>query len=176
MENLIYKIRNKIFRFSKEANKIERPSYNELLNYSSYVKSENNKFVISFGSGRCGQNWFAKIFNSHPNWIGTCERFSDFEAFYRYISFYKLPIDKENFFKLIQLACNRDLSKYQNSLIASPYFAYGVEELSKKLNPNCLIFNIRNPINSVESFFSKGWYLDFDKKSKDIKSPFKYFK
>ena len=94
-----------------------------------------------------------KIFNSHSNWIGTCERFSDFEALYRYISFYNLPIDRENFFQLIQLACNRDLAKYQNTLIASPYFAYGVEELSKKLNPDYLIFNIRDPLKSVESFF-----------------------
>tara|TARA_B100001057_G_scaffold497355_2_gene601270 strand:+ start:4817 stop:5746 length:930 start_codon:yes stop_codon:yes gene_type:complete len=173
MKNFVYKIKNKIFRFSKEANKIKRPSYDELLNYRSYVKKENNKFILSFGSGRCGQNWFAKIFNSHSNWIGTCERFSDFESLYRYISFYKLPIDKEDFFQLIQLACNRDLAKYQNTLIASPYFAYGVEELSKKLNPNYLIFNIRSPLSSVESFFSKGWYLNFERnKNYNIKSPF----
>ena len=173
MENFIYKLKNKIFRFSKEADKIKRPSYNELLNYKLFKKQANNKFVISFGSGRCGQNWFAKIFNSHTNWIGTCERFSDFEALYRYISFYNLPIDRENFFQLIQLACNRDLAKYQNTLIASPYFAYGVEELSKKLNPDYLIFNIRDPLKSVEFFFSKGWYLDFeDRLNKNIEVPY----
>jgi len=61
MKNFIYKIKNKIFRFSKEAKKIKRPSYNELLNYKSYIKTENNKFILSFGSGRCGQNWFVKF-------------------------------------------------------------------------------------------------------------------
>lgn len=163
MDSLLYKIRNKLFRFSKEAQKIKRPSYEELLNYKSFIKKDNNKFILSFGSGRCGQNWFAKIFNSHPNWIGTCERFSDFESFYRYISFYNFNIDKENFFEIFQLACNRDMSKYQNTLIASPYFAFGVEELYEKLNPDYLIFNLRDPINSVESFFVKGWYLDYEK-------------
>ena len=163
MNTFMYKIRNKLFRFSKEASKLKRPSYEELTKYKSFTKSVNNKFILSFGSGRCGQNWFAKIFNSHPNWIGTCERFSDFEAFYRYISFYNLPIDKEDIFKLFQLASNRDLAKYQNTLIASPYFAYGVEELFKKLDPNYLIFNLRNPVKSVESFYTKGWYSDFER-------------
>ncbi len=172
MNTFVYKIKNKLFRFSKEAKKIIRPSYEELLKYKTYTKGVNNKFILSFGSGRCGQNWFAKIFNSHPNWIGTCERFSNFEAFYRYISFYNLNIDKENFFKLLQLACNRDLAKHQNTLIASPYFAFGVEDLCQKLDPDYLIFNLRNPIKSVESFFIKGWYLDFEMKlNKNKKSP-----
>lgn len=162
MKNLIYKIKNKIFRLSKEASKLKRPTYKELIKYKSFSKNSNNKFILSFGAGRCGQNWFAKIFNSHPNWIGTCERFSDFEALYRYVSFYNLPIDKESFFELLQLACNRDLAKYKNTLIASPYFAFGVEELAKKLEPNYLIFNLRDPIKSVESFYKKGWYLDFE--------------
>lgn len=172
MYNLLYKIKNKLFRFSNEAEKIKRPSYEELLSHKSYIKKVNDKFILSFGSGRCGQNWFAKIFNSHPNWIGTCERFSDFEAFYRYISFYNFSVDKEDFFELFQLACKRDLAKYQNTLIASPYFAFGVEELCKKLNPDYLIFNLRDPIKSVESFFIKGWYLDFEKKlHKSKRSP-----
>ena len=102
MNTLLYKIKNKLFRFSKEAKKIKRPSFEDLLKYKSYTKKDNNKFILSLGSGRCGQNWFAKIFNSHPNLIGTCERFRDFEAFYRYISFYNLSIDKEDFFQLFQ--------------------------------------------------------------------------
>ena len=54
------------------------------------------------------------------------------------------------------------MGKYQNTFIASPYFAFGVEELSNNLNPDCLFFNIRNPIESVESFYRKGWYLNFN--------------
>ena len=115
--------------------------------------------ILSFGAGRCGQNWFAKIFNSHSNWIGTCERFSEFEAFFRFITYYDLPIDKESFFKLFIMASKRDLAKYNNSLIASPYFSFSVRELFQNLNPNYLFFNIRNPIKSVESFYRKGWYL-----------------
>lgn len=159
MNPLIYKIKNKLFRFSKEALKIKKPSYEELLKYQSFSRSLDNKFILSFGAGRCGQNWFAKIFNSHSNWIGTCERFSEFEAFYRYITYYDLPIDKESIFKLFILATNRDLAKYNNTLIGSPYFSFGVRELLQKLNPNILFFHIRNPIKSIESFYRKGWYF-----------------
>lgn len=162
MKTLIYKIKNKLFRFSKEATKLSRPLYKELIKYKNFQRVMDNKFALSFGAGRCGQNWFAKIFNSHSNWVGTCERFTDYEAFYRYISYYSLPIDKEGVFKLFELASNRDMAKYQNTFIASPYLSFGVNELYKRLSPNYLFFNIRNPIKSVESFYRKGWYLNSD--------------
>jgi len=162
MKTLIYKIKNKLFRFSKEATKLSRPPYKELIKYKNFQRVMDNKFALSFGAGRCGQNWFAKIFNSHSNWVGTCERFTDYEAFYRYISYYSLPIDKEGVFKLFELASNRDMAKYQNTFIASPYLSFGVNELYKRLSTNYLFFNIRNPIKSVESFYRKGWYLNSD--------------
>jgi hypothetical protein len=163
MRNIFYKLKNKIFNLSKEASKIGKPTYQELIKYELFKKSENNKFALSLGAGRCGQNWFAKIFNSHSNWIGTCERFSELEAFYRYITYYDLPIDKESFYKYLTLVLNRDFAQYKNSLIGSPYFSFGIEELYKKLKPNYIFFNIRNPVDSVESFFRKGWYLNTDK-------------
>ena len=160
MKNLIYKIKNKIYRLSKKANKIKKPSYKELINYKNFQRNSYNKFALSFGAGRCGQKWFAEIFNSHSNWIGTCERFSDYEAFYRYISYYKLPISKEGIFKIFELSSNRDMAIYKNTFISSPFLSFGVEELFKSLNPNYLFFHIRDPIKAVESLFRKGWYLD----------------
>lgn len=160
MKNLIYKIKNRLFRLSKEEKKIKRPSYDELTKYENFKKNINNKLALSFGVGRSGQTWFTKIFNSHLNWIGSSERFGDFEAFYRYSNFYNLQIDKEGFFKLLQLAVNRDFAKYQNSFMASPYFCFGAEELSKKLGPDYVFFHIRNPVNSVESFHRKNWYYN----------------
>ena len=40
------------------------------------------------------------------------------------------------------MASKRDLAKYNNSLIASPYFSFSVRELFQNLNPNYLFFNI----------------------------------
>lgn len=162
MNNIIYKIKNHFFRMSKEYDKLKRPTYEELIKYENFTRNVDNNFILGFGAGRSGQNWFSKIFNSHKNWIGTCERFADYEAFYRYISFYNLPIDRQNFFNLIELSSKKDMAEYQNTFICSPYFGFGVEELQKKLKPNYLIFNIRNPIESIQSLYQKGWYLNSD--------------
>ena len=170
MRNLIYSIKKNLFKITKESLKIKRPSYTELIKYQRFIKKDDNKFGLSFGSGRSGQNWFSKIFNSHSNWIGSCERFADYEAFYRYVSFYNLPVSKEGFFSLIELASKRDMAKYQNSLIASPYISFGVYELTKRLKPDYIFFNMRNPIKTVESLHRKGWYLNFEN-IETIKSP-----
>ena len=170
MNDFVYKVKKRLFSFSTEAKKLKRPNYEELIKDKDFKKEENNNLAISFGSGRSGQNWFSKIFNSHPNWVGTCERFADYEAFYRFVCYYDLPISKDEFYNLIQLSSKRDMAKYQNSFISSPYFALGVEELTAKLKPNYIFFNIRNPAATVESFYNKGWYSSFDN-HKNIKSP-----
>ncbi len=170
MKNFIYKIKKILFSYSNEAKKLRCPSYEELIKYQNFQKKDNNKFALSFGSGRSGQNWFSKIFNSHSNWVGTCERFAEYEAFYRYVCYYNLPIFKDGFFDLIELSSKRDMAKYQNSFISSPYFSLGAEELTNKLKPDYIFFNIRNPIQSVESLYKKGWYLHLDNQKK-IQSP-----
>tara|TARA_B100000401_G_scaffold23760_1_gene14254 strand:+ start:390 stop:1313 length:924 start_codon:yes stop_codon:yes gene_type:complete len=170
VNNFFYKIKNRFFDFSSEAKKLRRPTYNELIKYQNFQRKDNNVLALSFGAGRSGQNWFSKIFNSHPNWIGTCERFADYEAFYRYICYYNLPISKNGFIDLIELSSKRDMAKYQNSFISSPYLSFGIEELTNRLKPNSIFFNIRNPIKTVESLYNKGWYQNFNTQ-KEINSP-----
>ena len=170
MNNFFYKIKNRLFDFSNEAKKLKRPTYNELIKYQNFQREDNNILALSFGAGRSGQNWFSKIFNSHPNWVGTCERFADYEAFYRFICYYNLPISKNGFIDLIELSSKRDMAKYQNSFISSPYLSFGVEELTNRLKPNSIFFNIRNPIKTVESLYNKGWYQNLNSQ-KEINSP-----
>ena len=153
MNNLIYIIKNKLFKISKEANKIKRPSYVELIKYQDFNRTDDNKLALGFSAGRSGSNWFSKLFNSHPNWIGTCERFADYEAFYRYVSYYNLPINKDNFFKLIELSSKRDMAKYQNTFISS-YLSFGVHELTKQLDPD-YIFLILEILKNVLNHYLK---------------------
>ena len=169
MMNLIYKIKSTLYSYTKEGKKLIRPTYYDLIKYENFIK-KNNRLVLSFGSGRSGQNWISKIFNSHENWIGSAERFADYEAFYRYITYYDLPVSKDGFFKLLNLSFNRDMSLYQNSYVSSPYWSFGIKEILEKFNPNHVIYSIRNPITNVESFHRKGWYLNIDK-FENIKSP-----
>jgi hypothetical protein len=170
VNNFFYKIKNRLFNLSREAKKLKRPTYKELIKYQDFQRKDNNFLALSFGAGRSGQNWFSKIFNSHSNWIGTCERFAEYEAFYRYICYYNLPIYKDGFINLVELSSKRDMAKHQNSFISSPYLSLGVEELTNKLKPNYIFFNIRNPIQTVESLYNKGWYLNFNDQ-KEINSP-----
>jgi len=170
VNNILYKIKNRLFNLSSEAKKLKKPTYKELIKYQNFQRKDNNALALSFGAGRSGQNWFSKIFNSHSNWIGTCERFAEYEAFYRYMCYYDLPIYKDGFYNLIELSSKRDMAKHQNSFISSPYLSLGVEELTKKLKPNFIFFNIRDPIQTVESLYNKGWYLNFDNQ-KEINSP-----
>ena len=170
MNNFFYKIKNRLFDFSNEAKKLKRPTYNELIKYQNFQREDNNILALSFGAGRSGQNWFSKIFNSHPNWVGTCERFADYEAFYRFICYYNLPISKNGVIDLIEVSSKRDMAKYQNSFISSPYLSFGVGELTNKLKPNSIFFNIRNPIKTVESLYNKGWYQNLNSQ-KEINSP-----
>lgn len=169
MNNLIYKIKNKFFNLSKEAAKLKRPTYNELIKYKDFNKTYN-KLALGFSAGRSGSNWFSKLFNSHLNWVGSCERFADYEAFYRYVTYYKLPVNMKGFIELIDLASKRDMAKYQNSFISSSYLSFGVKELTKKLKPNYIFFNIRDPIKCVESLYKKGWYSNYNNDEK-IMSP-----
>lgn len=164
MKKIIYKAKNNLFKLSQESRKLKRPSFDELIKFRNFKKTKFNKFAISFAGGRSGQNWFSKIFNSHSNWIGSCERFADYEAFYRYVTYYKLPINKDEFYNLIKLNSKRDMSMYQNCLISSPYLSFGIEDIVTKLKPDYIFFNIRNPINTIESLYKKGWYKNFENK------------
>lgn len=163
MTNFIYKVKSTLYKYTNEAKKSKRQTFNELTKYENFKKANNNKLFLSFGAGRSGQNWFSKIFNSHSNWVGSTERFNDYESFYRYITYYNLPIYKNNFFKLLELSSNRDMSLYGNSFVASPYLSFGVNEVVNYLKPNVIFFNIRNSIKTIESLHKKGWYLNFEK-------------
>ena len=162
MMNLMNKIVDKVYlRFynlTQEGQKLKRLNYNELMKYDDVDYKVNSYKILSFGAGRSGQNWLSKIFNAHNKWIGTNERFNDYEAFYRYIMHYNLPIDKESIYKLLELSIKHDQYKYGNSFIASPYFSFGMKELCDKLKPTDIFYNIREPIPTIESLYLKGFY------------------
>ena len=70
------------------------------------------------------------------------------------MSYYNLPINKDNFFKLIELSSKRDMSKYQNSFISSSYLSFGVHELTKQLDPD-YIFLILEILKNVLNHYLK---------------------
>ena len=61
IKKFIYKIKNRLFLQSDEASKLKKPSLKEMVKYESFVKNKNNKFALSFGAGRSGQNWYSNL-------------------------------------------------------------------------------------------------------------------
>jgi len=158
MKSFIDQFKEALYNRSTEGKKLRRPDYATLLEYKDLPYKLNSYKVLGFGAGRSGQNWLSKIFNTHPNWVGTNERFYDYEAFYRYITYHQLPIDRTPILKLLELSVKHDQYKYGNSFITSPYFSFGMEELFSSLHPTDIFLNIRKPVSSIESFYAKGFY------------------
>lgn len=132
------------------------------------ISRENKQLILSFAAGRSGQRWTNKIFTSHQNCNGACERFPDFEAYYRFVTWNKLPIDLSGFYDLLEKASDYDWQNADISIHSSPYFAFGIEELTKKLKPDYLFFHLRKPEDVINSNYLKGWYAgDFLHLEKD---------
>ena len=123
-------------------------------------KAQDSKKILSFASGRSGQRWMTSIFGSHINSSAVCEPMHEFEAFFRYVTWNKINIDLEPFYIELEKKIEKDLTKSNYSLLASPYFAFGIEELHERINPNYIFYHIRNPKEVINSLYVKGWYIE----------------
>lgn len=118
----------------------------------------NHKLIFCFNPGRSGTRWLSNVFNAHENWVGTCERFGQYESFVRYCAWHNLNIDLEGAFKLFEQAIYKDFKKKQNSMIVSPFFNFIIPKMVKRYKPNYVFFVYRNPIDTVCSLHAKGLY------------------
>jgi len=123
------------------------------------VPRGGKRLILGYGTGRCGMNWFSRVLMAHANAHGGCERFPEFEVFYRYCSFHKLPMDMGGFFELLRRTASRDWSQGDVSVLYSPYFDFGVTPLAKALEPDAAFLHIRKPEDAINSMSVKGWYL-----------------
>jgi hypothetical protein len=136
------------------------------LKYQSLMKArppksrDNHKLIFCFNPGRSGTRWFSNIFNAHENWIGTCERFGQYESFVRYCTWYNLNVDLEGTFKLLEQGIYRDFDKHQNSMIVSPFFNFIIPKMIRRYRPDYVFFVYRNPIDTVCSFHERGFYRE----------------
>lgn len=102
--------------------------------------------------------WMSKVFTSHQNCAGACERFPEYEAFYRYCQWHDLPIDAAPLHHIVQQAVYYDWADAQISYNASPYFSFGADELCDRILPDLVLFHFRNPEKIVNSLFVRNWY------------------
>ena len=121
---------------------------------------KDRKLIVAYSAGRSGSRWMGYVFLAHQNVAGGIHRLSGFEEFYRYVTWYKLPIDLEGYYMGMQDLIDQDWAKSATALYSSPNLAFGIEEISKRFKPNLSFFHIRDPEATINSFFEKGWYQD----------------
>ncbi len=124
------------------------------------VERKGKTSIFSFACGRSGQRWISKVVCSHANAHGGCERFREAEAFFRWTTWNKLPVDVSGTMHLLKQAVYYDWNRSDVSISASPYFCFGIPIIMEYLAPDVLIFNMRDAIKTVNSIFDQGWYTN----------------
>lgn len=122
------------------------------------INRSGHRVILGVGSGRSGMRWYSNVIRAHENATGGCERFKEFEAFYRYVTFNDLPVDMTGFHDLLHKAVDADLQHHDVSVQYSPYFSFGTAALSRLLHPALVVHHLRRPEAVVNSLYSKGWY------------------
>ena len=122
------------------------------------VSSDGKETIFCFSTGRSGTRWLSKIFDSHTNCHAGCDRFPEEEAFFRYVTWYDLPVDLSGFHALLTQAINYDWSRGDISFNASSYFCFGVDDLLRAHRPSRAMLIVRRPEAVVSSLYVKGWY------------------
>lgn len=138
--------------------------------YNRFKKKRELILIITIG--RSGSRWLLNIFKSHgKEYSGATERDILYESFYHFSSYYNLKIDQLPFFMNLKNRILEDWSKSKTSIICSPYYVYGLDDVIKNIKPDKIILCVNNPIFTANSFLNKGVYKDkliFSKKFKII--------
>ncbi len=120
--------------------------------------SAGKKVILGTLSGRSGTRWLCDLFDQHANATGVTERYTQEEAFYRYINYNNLPIDTAGIILLIKKGIIEDWQKGDIALVFSPYFSHGIKKLIDELRPNKIIFAVSSPEFTVQSMYNKGLF------------------
>ncbi len=137
------------------------------------VSLENKKHVITIGTGRCGMRWLCRFFSRHQNCVGSAERFIDYDAFYRWATWYGVDVDMAGYFELMRRAAFADLKEADITIYTGHYLTFTLAQACSELKPTHLIYMVRQPEAVVNSLYIKGWYKGdlFDHKSGTVPGP-----
>ncbi len=146
-KNLLSKSNKIVWRkdISKEFNKI----------------SKNKKIILILTIGRSGSRWLFNIFKSHNNeFHGGVERDVIYESFYHFTSYNKIKVDQETFFLNLKNRIIDDWSQSKTSVICSPYYVFGLDNILKEIKPDKIILCLNDPIFTANSFYNKNFYQE----------------
>ena len=114
---------------------------------------------FAFGTGRCGTHLIHTLLKEDPDVAVSHERGQLNEAFERYCQWYELPVDHEGFLAIKDGEIRDDLSRSPFSFECSAFLCFSARELYERFHAK-FIFLVRNPLDVVNSYWSKGWYRE----------------
>ena len=130
--------------------------------YDKYLL-QGKKLILCVTVGRSGTRWLSDIFSKHKNTIGSCERHSIIESFYRYVKWNNLPIEVQGIVDFTKDSIVQDWKNHEISMITSPYLSHDLLYLYETFKPEYIIWGVNDPKFTVTSFYNKGWYNNKEK-------------
>ena len=144
------------YEFKKSVSEIDYSVPSDIDQKYIEAQKSGKRLVLGTLVARSGTRWVCDIFSAHPNATGVTERYALPESFYRYITYHQLPIDTSGIISLLKKGIVEDWQKADISLVFSPYFSHGIEELVNQLRPEEVIIGLAEPRFTVQSIYNKG--------------------
>ncbi len=113
--------------------------------------------VMAVGTGRCGTHFLTALFQQEGDVLALHESDPLNEAFHRYCRWNRLPVDDAGFLDIK----SREIEAAQRTgklfFEASAYLSLSIRLLFDAFAPRFILIT-RDPVDTVNSLWSKGWY------------------
>lgn len=123
--------------------------------------------IVAIGTGRCGTQFLKEVMQTERDVYACHESDPLNEAFHRYCQWNRLPVDDGGFLEIKRReieAAHRDGKIFFES---SAYLSLSIGKLFDAFRPRFVLIT-RNPIDTVNSLWAKGWYeIDYHKQNEN---------
>lgn len=123
------------------------------------LQKAGKRLVLGTLPSRSGTKWLCDIFEAHDNGTGRPEPHYDAAAFYRWVTYNKLPVDISGVMTVFKQGIIEQWKRKGDvALVFSPHFSHGLKELYYALKPEHFIFAINDPKFTVQSMYNFGFF------------------
>jgi hypothetical protein len=138
---------------------IRRADFSHVDEEYERLQKEGKRLVLGTLPSRSGTKWLCDIFEAHDNGTGRPEPHYDAAAFYRWVTYNKLPVDTSGVMATFKHGIIEQWKRKGDvALVFSPHFSHGLIELYRELKPEKIIFAINDPKFTVQSMYNFGFF------------------
>ena len=113
------------------------------------------------GTGACGTHFFAELLGGSSDILSIHETMSDqvLDSFNRYCTWFDLPVDNSPFVAFRRGFIDKAYHEDKLFFEANTYLTFSIKLLHQAFDAT-VILSMRSPEKTVESYVSRGWYLE----------------